>query len=83
VDPGWERGWVIIGIETCIKLAHFQNINNNHCFESYEYSISQVKTKEEINVTMDKKNKVLLYFITFLIYREVTMKFIQNLYYGS
>ena len=49
----------------------------------YEYSISQFKTKEEIKVTMDEKSElVLLYFIAFLIYREVSIKFIQKLYYG-
>lgn len=61
------------------RIGPFSNINNSHCL--VEYSISQFKTKEEINVIMDKKNEVLLYVIAFLLYREVTIKFIQNLYW--
>jgi len=56
VDPGWERGWVTIGIETCKELALSQNINNSHCFVSHEHSISQFKTKEEINISQNINN---------------------------
>ena len=52
-------------------LALSRYINSNG-LAVYEYSIKRFNTNEKTNETMDKKNEVLLYFISLLIYGEET-----------